>query len=73
MRPDLLQLLQGLGSTANLHSIFFRGLELAFSGTAASLTQCLAYLDLMTMAAQTQPRLLELLLKADANGLQALN
>lgn len=61
-------MLQGLGSSNKLHNVFFSELKVAFSGTMSSLPQCLAYLDLLIVATQTQPIFVELLFKIDKNG-----
>jgi len=72
VRPDLLQHLQGLGSATQLQSIFFRELEDSFRGRA-QMPQCLAYLDLLIVAAQSQPRFLEMLLKSDPSRKKAVD
>ena len=67
VRPDLVQLLSGLGARSQLETIFCTELELGLTGSVLSLPQGLAFLDLLLVAAQSQPSLLELLFNTDAN------
>lgn len=72
VRPDLYHLLQGLGTSTQLEQMFFQQLVEAFSDRLWTLPQCLAYLDLMIVSAQSQPRFLEMLLKEEPSKKRAL-
>ena len=61
VRPDLYQLLQSLGSASQIEQLFCQQFELGL----ANLPQCLSWLDLLILAAETQPRFLEMILKED--------
>ena len=68
VRPDLYQLVQGLGSANQIEQLFCQQFEQCVSeNTVLSLQQCLAWLDLLILAAETQPRFLEMLFKHDGS------
>ena len=67
VRPDLVQLLNGLGARSHLEHIFCSQLEQGLSGSVLSLPQGLAFADLLLVAVQSQPSLLELIFNSEAN------